>query len=270
MIQKNTREMALSRFVCAGAALGIAVLLAALALLRNSNDIRVPHGDRLQLPLLVPQPQQPQPPQQPQQLPPQQALAQATDEAQRLALLRPVDTRLAAAPISISHDGRQRSFHLRVPTSAIDAAADTSRGVPMVVFLHCFGCPCAGRPADPLEDWDTQAAQLGFVLVRPCGDIVGTLPSWNAGACCGEAKLQVNAHRAPIRAIAFNFLGPEFEIVKRNSFLRFQVNCQNAAPNKTSTVSYCDSPLMTLALWKPSPVTCSHSRLSLSLSAATR
>jgi hypothetical protein len=193
MIQKNTREMALSRFVCAGAALGIAVLLAALALLRNSNDIRVPHGDHLQLPLLVPQPQ-PQPPQQPQQLPPQQALAQATDEAQRLALLRPVDTRLAAAPISISHDGRQRSFHLRVPTSAIDAAADTSRGVPMVVFLHCFGCPCAGRPADPLEDWDTQAAQLGFVLVRPCGDIVGTLPSWNAGACCGEAKLQVNAH----------------------------------------------------------------------------
>lgn len=111
----------------------------------------------------------------------------------RAAKLRPVNTKTAAggAPLALSHGGRERSFHLLVPPSAITMAEADPRGeVALVVYLHCFGCPCSAPAGQEVEEWDALAAQHGFVLMRPCGDVVGTRPSWNAGACCGEAKTQ--------------------------------------------------------------------------------
>ena len=57
----------------------------------------------------------------------------------------------------------------------------------MVVFLHCFGCP----PANDFG-WNAAAAGAGYVLLRPLGVRVGNkAPSWNGGACCGDARDQV-------------------------------------------------------------------------------
>lgn len=112
---------------------------------------------------------------------------------QQLRRLRPVNTKLAAggAPLALAHGGLERSFHLLVPPAAIAKALTDPRGeVEPVVYLHCFGCSCAAPAGRAVEEWDTLAEQRGFVLVRPCGDVVGSVPSWNAGACCGEAKAQ--------------------------------------------------------------------------------
>ena len=89
-----------------------------------------------------------------------------------------VDTRT----VHIAHGGLNRSYQVFVPRAACVAGA-RGHTVPAVVHLHCFGCPCGQKT----HGWGKEAARRGFVVVQPCGDDQGYMPSWNAGACCGDA-----------------------------------------------------------------------------------
>ena len=83
----------------------------------------------------------------------------------------------------LTHDGLARTYQLHVPASACRAgAAGRGAAVPMVVYLHCYGCPCSTS-----RGWEEESDARGAVLVKPCGDDLSGTPSWNAGACCGDA-----------------------------------------------------------------------------------
>ena len=80
-----------------------------------------------------------------------------------------------SALVPFRHGNLSRSYRLYVPCSP----ASSPR--PLVVFLHCFGCPCDAR-----FGFEELADTHGYVLAKPCGDIAGGYPGWNAGACCGQ------------------------------------------------------------------------------------
>ena len=77
--------------------------------------------------------------------------------------------------VPFRHSNLFRSYRLYVPCSP----ASSPR--PLVVFLHCFGCPCDAR-----FGFEELADTHGYVLAKPCGDVAGGYPGWNAGACCGQ------------------------------------------------------------------------------------
>jgi polyhydroxybutyrate depolymerase len=60
---------------------------------------------------------------------------------------------------------------------------DPARLTPLVLNFHGYGGSPVQEEGLTLMDAESDAA--GFVLVYPQG--TGTLPSWNAGACCGTA-----------------------------------------------------------------------------------
>lgn len=73
----------------------------------------------------------------------------------------------------LGHDDLPRKYLLYIPLSVCDAQLPS----PIVLGLHCFGCP-----ADYYKDKLLRYAESGnFVLVIPSG----WEQSWNAGACCG-------------------------------------------------------------------------------------
>lgn len=83
---------------------------------------------------------------------------------------------------SIQHGGRDRSYQLHFPASVCENQSARSKGVPLLIYLHCYGCSCQNS-----DGWTRQAQERGVVLAQPCGTVAKGLPSWNAGACCGGA-----------------------------------------------------------------------------------
>lgn len=80
--------------------------------------------------------------------------------------------------ISIDSGGRQRSFTITAPASALQGAP-----VPLVVVFHgVFG---TGEAIQALTGWRAVAADEGFITVA--GD--GVERSWNAGVCCNPAMM---------------------------------------------------------------------------------
>jgi len=77
---------------------------------------------------------------------------------------------------SIKHGGRDRSYQLFVPASACKKQVAQPQGVPLLIYLHCYGCSCQNS-----DEWTQQAQIRGVVLTRPCGTVAKGPPSWNAG-----------------------------------------------------------------------------------------
>lgn len=75
--------------------------------------------------------------------------------------------------------GKDRSLHVHVPK-----AYDPSKPVPVVLSFHGYGSNAAEQ--DVLAHMTEKSDEAGFIAVHPEG-IGGTMQSWNAGACCGEA-----------------------------------------------------------------------------------
>jgi polyhydroxybutyrate depolymerase len=84
--------------------------------------------------------------------------------------------------IAIRFDGRDRSYRVFVPTSAMRL-----RHVAVVVNFHGGGSNDVGE--ERFSQMDRAAARDGFVVVYPNGTGVlrGSLLTWNAGTCCGYA-----------------------------------------------------------------------------------
>jgi len=80
---------------------------------------------------------------------------------------------------SLDIDGRQRTYRLFRPTSLSSGAR-----APLVVVLH--GATMTADGVAGVSHFDDQARTAGFIVVYPEG--IGE--SWNAGACCGEARVE--------------------------------------------------------------------------------
>lgn len=83
-------------------------------------------------------------------------------------------------------DGRERSYHVYVPTSL-----PKDRPVPLLVALHGgFG---SGRQFEANSGYDGLAEANGFIVVYPDGTEIGGSSVlargrvWNGGRCCGPA-----------------------------------------------------------------------------------
>jgi polyhydroxybutyrate depolymerase len=75
-------------------------------------------------------------------------------------------------------DGKDRVVHVHLPTSY-----DPTKAVPVVLDFH--GYTSNGPQQDILAHMSEKADASSFIAVHPEG--TGTTPSWNAGACCGDA-----------------------------------------------------------------------------------
>jgi polyhydroxybutyrate depolymerase len=78
----------------------------------------------------------------------------------------------------ISFGGLTRSFDVHVP-----ASYDPQKPTPVVLNFH--GYTSNSSQENMLSNMDAKSDAEGFIAVHPQG--TGTSPSWNAGACCGEA-----------------------------------------------------------------------------------
>jgi polyhydroxybutyrate depolymerase len=78
----------------------------------------------------------------------------------------------------ISSDKVDRTVHVHVPKSYV-----ATTGTPVVMSFH--GYTSNGSQQDILARMSEKADKAGFIAVHPEG--TGTTPSWNAGACCGDA-----------------------------------------------------------------------------------
>jgi polyhydroxybutyrate depolymerase len=78
--------------------------------------------------------------------------------------------------------GLTRFFRVHVPPSY-----NPTLGAPIVLNFHGFSEPNDAQIL--LSNMDPHADAHGYIVVYPAG--TGLLPSWNAGACCGDA---MNAH----------------------------------------------------------------------------
>ena len=85
---------------------------------------------------------------------------------------------------TLTHDGRERSYLLYVPTSV-----DWSQPVPLVLVFH--GGTGNGKNAKTMSGFNNVADQNGFIVAYPNGtgrisdEIILT---WNGGECCGYAR----------------------------------------------------------------------------------
>lgn len=83
---------------------------------------------------------------------------------------------------TISHDGRNRSYVIRLPDSEIPSGAR----VPLVLVLHGGGGNAAN--AENMTGFTQLARAEGFIVAYPEGLARrGRLLTWNAGHCCGYA-----------------------------------------------------------------------------------
>ena len=79
--------------------------------------------------------------------------------------------------VELSHDGLERTFDLLVP-----ASYDPDTPTPLVVNFHGF--TSNAQEQSTLSQMDRAAEEAGVIVAYP----QGTDDSWNAGACCGNAK----------------------------------------------------------------------------------
>ena len=94
----------------------------------------------------------------------------------------------------MQHGGLARKYHVFIPAALCAAAPRQTggacgvhhrrRAAPLIVALHCFGCDVHGSSMPKVVDRLLPAARDPFVVVAP----EGVSHSWNAGACCGDAK----------------------------------------------------------------------------------
>jgi polyhydroxybutyrate depolymerase len=75
-------------------------------------------------------------------------------------------------------DGKDRTVHVHVPKGY-----DPTKAVPVVLNFH--GYSSNGTEQNLLARMTDKADKAGFIAVHPEG--TGASPSWNAGACCGDA-----------------------------------------------------------------------------------
>jgi polyhydroxybutyrate depolymerase len=77
--------------------------------------------------------------------------------------------------------GVMRTAHVHVPSSY-----DPAKGMPLVLDFH--GYTSNGMQEDFLSNMSAKSNTAGFIVIHPEG--TGASPSWNAGACCGEAAMK--------------------------------------------------------------------------------
>lgn len=88
--------------------------------------------------------------------------------------------------LSLRHDGQQRQYLLHLP-----AGHDPARPGPLVLALHGGGGHAAYMADDERYGLLGKADRAGFILVVPNGYSRlpgGRFATWNAGACCGDAR----------------------------------------------------------------------------------
>ncbi|MBC7726381.1 MAG: prolyl oligopeptidase family serine peptidase [Microbacteriaceae bacterium] len=86
----------------------------------------------------------------------------------------------------LTHGGIKRQYLVHVPTR-YDPASPT----PLVLALHGGGGHAAYMADDEKYGLGKKADQAGFIVVFPNGDSQlpgGRFATWNAGACCGDAR----------------------------------------------------------------------------------
>jgi polyhydroxybutyrate depolymerase len=81
---------------------------------------------------------------------------------------------------TIPSGGLMRSARVHVP-----ASYDPAKGTPLIVNFH--GYTSNGQQEDFLSQMSAKSDAAGFIAIYPEG--TGASPSWNAGACCGEAAM---------------------------------------------------------------------------------
>ena len=79
---------------------------------------------------------------------------------------------------TLASGGLMRTVHVHVPPGY-----DPARATPLVLDFHGYTSNAAQQ--DLLSQMTAKADAAGFIAVLPEG--TGSSPSWNAGACCGEA-----------------------------------------------------------------------------------
>jgi len=84
---------------------------------------------------------------------------------------------------ALSVDGLNRSYMVYLPSSLCYGQTEGGRVAPLIMTFHPYG----GNPLSILTYFKHAAEQHNFVLVAPKG--VGVVPSFNAGACCGQARM---------------------------------------------------------------------------------
>ncbi len=82
---------------------------------------------------------------------------------------------------TLSVGDRDRSFWVHVPSSY-----DPERPTPVVLDFHGYSSNATQQAL--WSGMNTASDADGFIAVHPEG--IGVTPSWNAGACCGEAAAQ--------------------------------------------------------------------------------
>lgn len=97
------------------------------------------------------------------------------------ASVKPTPSRGAAAiqDATIIFDGRERTYRVFRPPSLASAVR-----VPLVVVLH--GATIDGPTVERISHFDEQAKTARFIVLYPDG----ISSTWNAGACCGLARVQ--------------------------------------------------------------------------------
>ncbi len=87
---------------------------------------------------------------------------------------------------SIHHEGRERSYLVRVP----EDIARAGKQVPLVIMLHGGGGNADN--AERMSDFTTLARREGFIVVYPEGTARGRagLRTWNAVHCCSYAMTE--------------------------------------------------------------------------------
>lgn len=86
--------------------------------------------------------------------------------------------------LSLEHDGRERSYVVRLPPGW---AQEPSGSIPLVVVLHGGGGNA--QNAEKMTGFTATGARHGFIVAYPegTGGMAGRLLTWNAGHCCGQA-----------------------------------------------------------------------------------
>jgi polyhydroxybutyrate depolymerase len=88
--------------------------------------------------------------------------------------------------LSVEHGALTRKYLVHVPRSA-----DLRQAVPVVFAFHGGGGDAAYMADDARYGLISKSEQAGFVVVFPNGFSRfprGRLATWNAGACCGDAR----------------------------------------------------------------------------------
>jgi polyhydroxybutyrate depolymerase len=114
---------------------------------------------------------------------------------------------------TLTHDGRARSYVLRLPPSLGRGAP-----VPLVLVLHGGGGNASN--AERMTGFTPLAGAEGFIVAYPEGTARGRAPmlTWNAGHCCGYA-MQNRVDDVGFLAALIDHLGRRYPIDPKRVYL---------------------------------------------------